>query len=322
MYATLYFRFLAEGSSYGSLARRFRIHPSTVHKVVKRTVKAIWTRLQPLVKPVPDRAKWEEVERGFRTRWNFPNCCGAVDGKHVVMTCPYNSGTLFYNYKGTYSINLMALVDWNYRFLCVDVGAYGSNSDSPVFAHSSFGRRFLFNDFDMPPAKEIPGAPELGPLPHVIVGDAAFPLRHNIMRPYPTPRHGRRMEHDKDIFNYRLARARRMVECAFGILAQRFRIFNRPMQQKRRNVVMIVKACCALHNYLRDNKKIPQTYAELNPDQIPYLTEDGTFLDLENLNGYRSTDEAQVIRNRFCEYFNSPAGAVPFQERRTAEHRH
>ena len=307
-------RYLSNGDSFKSLKLRFRLGLATVHKAIKETCEVIWDVLQPMYMPVPTRKTWEETEKGFWQRWNFPNCCGALDGKHCVITCPAKSGTLYYNYKGTYSLNLMALVDWNYKFICIDVGAYGSNADSPVFSMSDFGDRWLDYDLDVPPPKPLPGAPELGALPHVIVADAAFPLRPNIMRPYPNPKTGH-IAREKDIFNYRQSRARKIVENAFGILAQRFRIFNRRMHLGPKNAVRVIKACCILHNFLRDRKDIPNTYAQLNPNHEPYLSEDGAIIDLERLNGYRSTEEARRIRDKFCKYFNSPAGSVHWQDK-------
>ncbi|XP_076545678.1 uncharacterized protein LOC143305533 [Osmia lignaria lignaria] len=60
--------------------------------------------------------KWERIQRGFEHRWNFPNVIGALDGKHVNIILPISSGSDYYNYKGKYSIVLMALVDDDYRF--------------------------------------------------------------------------------------------------------------------------------------------------------------------------------------------------------------
>lgn len=73
----------------------------------------------------PTEKDWKKCADGYWKRWNLPNCVGSVDGKHIRLQCPPNSGTLFYNYKKYYSIVLMAVADHLYRFTLVDIGAYG-----------------------------------------------------------------------------------------------------------------------------------------------------------------------------------------------------
>ena len=102
---------------------------STIHYIVRETCGAIWDGLVKEEMSPPSADRWKEIEREFANRWNFPNCVGAVDGKHIVITAPFKSGSLYHNYKGTFSINLMALVDANYKFIFVDIGQYGSNAD-------------------------------------------------------------------------------------------------------------------------------------------------------------------------------------------------
>jgi hypothetical protein len=61
--------------------------------------------------------------------WNFPNCIGAIEGKHVKFHALPNSGYKFLNYKHSYFVILLVLVDAFYKFTVVDIGLYGRNSD-------------------------------------------------------------------------------------------------------------------------------------------------------------------------------------------------
>ena len=185
--------------------------------------------LSPIVLKEPDRTDWVNIERGFYKRWDFPNAVGAIDGKHINIQAPPDSGSLFHNYKGYFSLVLLALVDHQYKFTFIDVGEYGSNSDSSIFRSSNFGTRYLQGDLDIPPPKPLPNFPNQGALPHCIVGDEAFPLHMDLMRPYPRSNRAA-LPQDELVFNYILSRARRIVENALGMLAQRFRMFNRRMQ--------------------------------------------------------------------------------------------
>lgn len=89
--------------------------------------------------PTPD--DWKKISEEFYKQWNYPNCIGAIDGKHVVIKSPQYSGSLYLNYKGTFSVVLMATCDANYKFKTVDVGSYGKQSDGGIFGSSELGKK-------------------------------------------------------------------------------------------------------------------------------------------------------------------------------------
>ena len=158
---------------------------------------------------------------------------------------------------------------------------------------------------NIPPPKRLRGYPEGAALPHCIVTDETFPLRMHLMGPYP---HGKRQDslsYDKSIFNYRLSRARRIVENTFGILAQRCRVFDRRIHMDDHNVIKIVNATCVLYNYLCTARMdVANVMARLNPDGQPYLQPQTMLHELQN-QGYYSTDAAQRVQRIYKDYFNS-----------------
>ncbi|XP_040071726.1 uncharacterized protein LOC120844158 [Ixodes scapularis] len=126
-------RFLASGESQHSLSRQFCISYSAVNVFLVETCDTIYKMLGPkyLVSP-RTKDEWLAVMKNFYERWQFPQCIGALDGKHVTIIKPLNSGSVYFNYKKTFSIVLFALVDADSRFLYIDVGAPGSDRDEGI----------------------------------------------------------------------------------------------------------------------------------------------------------------------------------------------
>lgn len=257
---------------------------------------AIWDKLQPEYLPEPTEEIWEASVRDYNNLWGFPNCLGAIDGKHVTIKCPRNSGSDHFSYLKKFSIVLMAIVDPHYKFITIDVGAYGKNSDGRIFEESAVGRRLEQRTMNVPQNRPLPGCQES--LPCVLIGDEAFALSPYLMRPFPY----RQSRDDLRLttYNKRLCRARRVVENCFGILAQKWRIFHRPMEAKRSTLTVIVKAACILHNYLRSNSR--NVHYD-NTLLTPVTEQPNAFIAMQNTN-HRSANYAFNIREQYVRYFN------------------
>ncbi|KAK7919088.1 hypothetical protein WMY93_010372 [Mugilogobius chulae] len=289
-------RFLATGDSYCTIAYSFRVGISTVQAIVLEVVTAIWDCLCGEFMAVPTAEDWRAIALEFEERWNFPLCCGAVDGKHVQLIAPPNSGSRFYNYQGDFSIVLMAVIDARYQFRVIDVGGYGRTSDGGIFAHSPFGHALHTGTLQLPPDQHLPGAHHFGPQPHVFVADEAFPLLPHLMRPFSR----RPLSLEERVFNYRLSRARLVVEDTFGILTSQWRVYRRLIGLRPEVVERCVKATCILHNFMRPT-----------PQDVPPAV--GPLLQgLDPVADQLIPDEAGDVRDTFKAYF-SAEGAVAWQ---------
>ncbi|XP_046737107.1 putative nuclease HARBI1 [Diprion similis] len=230
-------RFLASGDSYSSLQFLFRIPVCTISRIVTETTRAIYDVLKREYLRFPNTAEdWLRISETFNERWNFPHYLGALDGKHFVIQAPNNSGSTYYNYKGTHSIILMATVDANYKFTYIDVGYNGRASDGGVFENSSLKKGLEENTVRLPPPEPLPGR-EI-PVPYVFVADDAFVMRSYILKRYPF----RNQPAPNLLFNYRLSRAHRIVENAFGIIANTFRVLRRPIDPLTATVANLLRS--------------------------------------------------------------------------------
>lgn len=178
-----------------------------------------------------NQEEWKQIAYKFNELWNFPHCLGAIDGKHIVMKAPPNCGSIFYNYKGTHSIVLLGVADAEYKFIYVDVGANGRISDGGVFRKCSLNKALLQNRLNIPASEPLRGRNEN--VPYVLIAYG-----------------GKQLNCVERVYNYRLSRARRIIENAFGILSARFRVFRQPINVDENKTQQITLACCALHNFL------------------------------------------------------------------------
>ena len=180
---------------------------------------------------------------------------------------------------------------------------------------SYFGKQILTEKEQLPQVKTLPNSNII--FPYYFVGDAAFPLRKNLLRPYP----GRLLDRNKTIFNYRLSRARRIIENAFGILVTRFRILLTTINMAPENARKVVLASIALHNFIKkhdeNGKYTPIKYTDWEDSN--HNIQPGTWRSLISqplrsirMGSNNAARAAYELRDIMRNYFINE-GAVSFQ---------
>ena len=238
-------------------------------------------------------------------------------------TVALNFGTI----KAFFSIVLLALVDYDYQFIFADVGCQGRISDGGVYRHCYFYKALESNQLNLPEDACLPKSTDTAfidqpyePLPFVFLGDDAFPLGEHCMKPYGqvnlTPR--------KRIFNYRLSRMRKVAENAFGILANRFRVFFDKINLDPNKASLVTFAALILHKMLRQKSResyTPENFVDNLSADNGVVTEgtwrdqssiEDSFLGLESCRGNRASRNAGNIREVFADHFWGP-GQVTWQ---------
>lgn len=296
-----FFRYLATGCSFVALSLYFGRGESTVGYIVKETTKIIWDALHATYMPVPTGDQWIRIADRFKRLWNLPNCIGALDGKHIRIEKFPNTGSENYNYKHFHSTVLLACCDADGCFTIIEPGYAGRNSDGGIFKVSAIRYWMTNGGFDIPSPAPVYDETSR-PFPFYFVGDEAFPLLRNLMRPF-----GKNNLNDtKRIFNYRLSRGRKTIECTFGMAAEKFAVLNGPIRCRDSETVnAIVKAACILHNYVRKKEGIEyRTHEEENShiegpcQQEPQINENSS---------------ANTLRNYLANYFLCPKGSITWQ---------
>lgn len=279
---------MATGNSYASLAGEFRLGITTVALIVKQTLPVLWQVLQPLHMKPPTAEEFKEIADTFYNKWGFPNCIGSIDGKHIRILCPKWSGSMFFNYKKYFSIVLQAVSDANCKFIFVEVGSYGKQSDGGIFRNSTLYKAIDNGALSIPEDNCLPSSSIKAPF--VFIGDEAYPLLRHVMKPYAR----KNLDQSKGKYNKALSRARKTIECAFGIAAAKWRILCKSIETSVETAELIVKAVCILHNVIMDKEG---TLNILDYEDI-----------LPGVRMSRSNNAAPVeaiqVRNMFKRYFN------------------
>ena len=269
----------------------------------------------------------ETDKLGILELWNMPHVIVAIDGKHVAMECPKNTGSIYHNYKGFFSQVLLAVCDAKCKFTFIDVGQYGSKNDSAVLKNSELGKRFESHSLNIPSEETVDEQyftdGESFVFPYYMVGNDIFQLKDYLMRPYPGTKSGK-LPIDQAVFNYRLSSARLVIENCFGVLVSRWRVFRKPIRAETENVTGYILPGIVLHNYLQQTENTtycPRGFvdSEANGEFLPgewrsIVRDDaGCFMPFGRYQGSRYENNAIKMRDHLKDYVNSEEGSLSWQ---------
>ncbi|XP_026847313.1 uncharacterized protein LOC113566328 isoform X1 [Drosophila persimilis] len=264
----------------------------TITKILKETIPVLYNVLNEEYLPFPTSAdEWKQIASDFYDIWGFPNCIGAIDGKHCK-TRPMPS-------NGEPSMMLMVIVDAKYRFVYVNVATDAKIGDAGVWLHSDL--RYSLDDYSIhvPSPSALPRSNRVSP--YTLVSDEAFPLTEYNMKPY----FSKNLTESQQHFNYMLSRSRRVVENAFAILASRFRVIFKPIKSAPTSFSKIVLTCFCLYNFLREEAIRSNNHSDVIPNvELERIVEENFVEHVVDHRTVKSTGLGPQTRDGLREYFS------------------
>lgn len=251
----------------------------------------LWNVLQPIHMPVPTEATFMKISDDFMQTWNFPHCIGAIDGKHIKIKAPQHSGSMYFNYKHHFSIVLQGVCDANYKLIMIDVGGYGKQSDGGTFQNSNMYKLMHQKKLQIPDCDFLPETTVRAP--YVFIADEAYPLMTNLLKPYSR----KHLTLENLNFNQRLSRARKTIECTFGIMVAKWRLLSKPIETHEKTADDIIKAICILHNTILAREGFQRHLRVVTTNAV---SDDNVFMPPRG----RQSNEAQRVRDTFRNYVN------------------
>ncbi|KAJ0052228.1 hypothetical protein Pint_03265 [Pistacia integerrima] len=240
-------RRLASGESQVSVGASFGVGQSTVSQVTWRFIEALEERAKHHLK-WPDSNRMEEIKSNFETSFGLPNCCGAIDATHIIMTLPaVQTSDDWCDQENNYSMLVQGIVDHEMRFIDIVTGWPGGMSVSRLLKCSGF---FKLCEADQRLNGNVRALSAGVELREFIVGGAAYPLLPWLITPYEN----NGLSASMSTFNSVHEATRMLAVKAFLQLKGGWRILNKVMwRPDKRKLPSIILVCCLLHNIIIDN---------------------------------------------------------------------
>lgn len=233
---------LAHGGGYENTGVAMNVGGTTAFEAFEDVVNSLYELRNEYIKFPLTMAETQETIATFELLSDLPNIVGAIDGTHIKIKAPKESKADYWSRYSQYDVVFQGIVNGKRLFIDIAGGFPGSMHDARVLRNTGIYEKAERGDvLATGPIHRI-GPHEIKPY---LVGDSAYPISTWLQKPYPE---GTR-DPAEIRFNYALSSARVQVECAFGILKNRWRILNCMEEANVGRVSKIVIACAVLHNF-------------------------------------------------------------------------
>lgn len=253
----IFLSYLAHGHKQTQLATMWDVSQPSVSNIIADGIAVFKQHMvRAEIRAVAGEAA-QKVAEDFKKEWGLPNCIGAVDGTFFHIQQPSGWGDAYWCYKRMYGIIVLAVCDPHMLFTYVNAGSPGSVGDAAVWNACSYKKALFDGDFDFDWQNNSPAG--LGsadtPVKPFVVADSAFALEDRVIKCYDDPEAATLPSdvNEMKLLNEAIIRTRRLIECAFGRLKQRWNVivFNRIKCPREAKDVALI--CCALHNSVTAN---------------------------------------------------------------------
>jgi len=201
-------------------------------------------RMFALEKRLNDVSYLQQLEAGFarRSRCVIRGCISCLDGLVVKIITPSKKECRkqksCWNRKGVEALLLLAACDADCIFTWGSMKTVGSTYDISAYYHTT-----LFNAIDNNElCKDF-----------YLFGDDAFKAAEQILTPYPPDKNGE-LTVKQDAFNFWQSNSRITIECAFGMMVNKWAVLQQPLRGKFSRHKDTIQACMILHNLCTNHR--------------------------------------------------------------------
>ncbi|KAL3720411.1 hypothetical protein ACJRO7_005259 [Eucalyptus globulus] len=296
----IFLSLVGHNNSTRDLCERFQRSRHTISTYFNLVLKAVLKLAKEIIKsPSFDVVPPKILMNPNHARY-FKDCVGAIDGTHVDVTVARSQQIPYRGRRGNTTQNVLCVCSFDMKFTFVYSGWEGSANDCRVLSAALATPQLQFPR--PPPGKYY-------------VVDSGYAAQSGFLTPFRRERYhlndyrgsGRRPRTTRELFNYRHSSLRNVIERSFGALKNRFTILRHMPPFTMKKQALIVIACCALHNYIRDQDRMDKNFSQYGDPEYPYGT---TEVDVVDDTSNEEAIEINILRtsiaNQMARDYNMP----------------